>query len=87
MTRAADVFNLEEDGADPEWDDAIQQEFADEGLTSADVLGRIEEFVAEYVQHLAQGELPPLEIVSRAKANTFYAPAGEQVRARRPMAN
>lgn len=48
---------------------------ADHVLTAADVLGRIEELVAEMVNTLSQGQLPSLELVSRSRKNTTYQAA------------
>lgn len=47
----------------------------DIGLSSADVLGRIEEFTASYISDLAKGLLPKLSMVSRSSANVLEGQA------------
>ncbi len=55
-------------------DEAVQADF---GLSAADVVARIEEFVSSTVEALAQGQLPVLELVSRAAKNVRMVDADD----------
>jgi hypothetical protein len=73
-----DILALDQDGAeDVEVQDLNELSFVDHGLSSTQVLGRIEEFVAAYVADLAGRDTPPeLEITSRSRGNQLFVPAG-----------
>lgn len=67
---------------------ALGEEVADEellsdvdlGLSSSDVMGRIEDCVQQLLEALAEGRAPELTLVSRAASNArFYGPTGQQV--------
>jgi hypothetical protein len=78
----ADILDVQADLPEEEGDLAVVDDEglaeADHVLTASDVLGRIEELVAELVQSISMGCLPSLELVSRSRKNATYQAAAGQ---------
>ncbi|GFH21826.1 hypothetical protein HaLaN_19197, partial [Haematococcus lacustris] len=78
----ADILDLSWPGTEANEDEPVD---VDENLSAADILGRIEEFVANWVNSVASGSVPALQL--HATSTPCVVALGDKVQERSLVAN